>query len=429
MDQVRSLRVIHIAGTKGKGSTCAFTESILRNHGYSTGFYSSPHLISVCERFRLNGEPISESKFSHHFWKLYKILYSTRQYDNDMPQYFKFLTIMMFHIFLDYNIDVAIVEVGIGGENDCTNIIENPICTGITSLALDHIKILGNSIDKIAFHKSGIFKINAPAFTVPQTIEAMIVLEKRALEKNCTLKIVPNLENYSWSTIPTLGIPAEIQKYNASLAIQLSLAFINSVEKINQQINYNKITNNNDLSLKIFSLDKTKLAISSCKWPGRTQILRGEKIDFFVDGAHTLESINCCAAWFKDCIKNESGKRYLIFNTTGHRDSEILMRPLKKLEFSKAFFSPNISGINNISEQDCRHVHDEIIKKCQNNCNFWGDGGIYVDNVNQAINEIFNLENFQQNKIKPKILVTGSLHLVGAVLSIIDYNLTMISKF
>lgn len=441
MDQVDSLQIIHVAGTKGKGSTCAFTESILRNHGYSTGFYSSPHLISVRERFRINGEPISESIFSHHFWKLYKTLYSAKEHENDMPQYFKFLTVMMFHVFLAFNIDVAIVEVGIGGENDCTNVIRNPICTGITSLALDHTAILGSSIDKIAFHKSGIFKANAPAFTVPQTIEAMIVLEKRALEKGCPLKIVPCLESYQWTSAPpTLGIPAEIQKYNASLAIQLALAFMDSVQKING-INYNvnneKIIKNKfdqreikefeDSSSKVFSLQKAELGISSCKWPGRTQILRGEKIDFFVDGAHTLESINCCASWFKDCIKNESGKRYLIFNTTGYRDSEVLMKPLKKLEFSKAFFSPNISGTNNVCEKDWRRLPEEMKSKCRSNCDFWGEGASFVDNVEIAIKQILHFENLQlnlQNKSKPKVLVTGSLHLVGAVLSIIDHDLT-----
>ncbi|XP_043463592.1 folylpolyglutamate synthase, mitochondrial-like isoform X2 [Leptopilina heterotoma] len=424
MDQVNRLRIIHIAGTKGKGSTCAFTESILRNHGYSTGFYSSPHLVSVRERFRLNGKPISESIFSQQFWRLYKILHSAMEHERDMPQYFKFLTVMMFHIFLTFQVDVAIVEVGIGGENDCTNIIENPICTGITSLALDHTTILGETIDKIAFHKSGIFKLNVPAFTVPQINEAMIVLKNRALEKNCTLKIVPSLENYSWtSRTPLLGIPAEIQNYNASLAIQLALSFINSVEKINKQINNNTNDNRNNFSSNVFSLQKVELGITSCKWPGRTQILRGEKIDFFIDGAHTLESINNCATWFKNSIKNETGNRYLIFNTTGYRNSELLMTKLKKLKFLKAFFSPNISGINN-SQQ----FTEEMELKCKNNCNFWGEDGIFVENVKSAINEILNFEN-QECITKPKVLVTGSLHLVGALLSIIDSNLTMTTKF
>lgn len=422
MNQVSSLRIIHVAGTKGKGSTCAFTESILRNHGYSTGFYSSPHLVSVRERFRLNGQPISESTFSHHFWRLYKILHSAREHEDDMPQYFKFLTVMMFHIFLTFQVDVAIVEVGIGGENDCTNIIENPICTGITSLALDHTTILGDTIEKIAFHKSGIFKKNVPAFTVPQINQAMIVLKNRAVEKNSPLKIVPSLENYSWTTrIPLLGIPAEIQNYNASLAIQLTLAFLNSVEKINKQ-------NNNSSSNALFSLEKVELGITACKWPGRTQILRGEKIDFFIDGAHTLESINNCATWFKNSIQNESGNRYLIFNTTGYRNSELLMTKLQKLKFLKAFFSPNISGIKNTRENNSQQITEEMELKCKNNCTFWGENGIFVENVKRAINEILIFEN-QQGETKPKVLVTGSLHLVGALLSIIDCNLTMTTKF
>uniref|UniRef100_A0A1I8BBJ5 Tetrahydrofolate synthase n=1 Tax=Meloidogyne hapla TaxID=6305 RepID=A0A1I8BBJ5_MELHA len=119
LTDIDSLNCIHIAGTKGKGSTCAFLESILRQLGYKTGFYSSPHLIHVRERIQINGQPISEEK---------------------MPGYFKFLTIMAFYIFYVEKVDVAIIEVGIGGENDCTNIILNPIVCGITTLDLDHTR-------------------------------------------------------------------------------------------------------------------------------------------------------------------------------------------------------------------------------------------------------------------------------------------------
>lgn len=106
-----------------QGSTCALTESILRSFGIKTGFYSSPHLISVTERIRINGMPISQDKFTRFFWKVYDRLIINKEHDNDMPAYFKFLTILGFHIFSDEKVDVAVIEVGIGGENDCTNVI------------------------------------------------------------------------------------------------------------------------------------------------------------------------------------------------------------------------------------------------------------------------------------------------------------------
>lgn len=110
-EQLDSLSVIHVAGTKGKGSTCAFTEKILHEHGFRTGFYSSPHLVSVRERFRINCQSISEMEFSRHFWHVYNTLDQLKENNSDMPQYFKFLTILMFHIFIKANVDVAILEV------------------------------------------------------------------------------------------------------------------------------------------------------------------------------------------------------------------------------------------------------------------------------------------------------------------------------
>lgn len=432
MEQVHSLRIIHVTGTKGKGSTCAFTESILKSHGFATGLFSSPHLISVRERFRINGEPITESTFCYHFWKLYKILDSKKDHEQDMPQYFKFLTIMMFHVFLEAKVDLAIVEVGIGGENDCTNVITNPICTGISSLGLDHTSVLGNTIEEIACQKSGIFKRNAPAFTVPQCLEAMNMLEKRAVEKNCSLEIAPSLENYEWSSgPPNLGIPADIQKYNASLALQLSSCWMESIQKIKRNLEdpLEKIIDSK-LIKNSFSLEKAGLGISSCRWPGRTQILRGGRIDFFIDGAHTLESITFCASWFKESTRNESGKRFLIFNSTGNRDSKELIKPLRKLEFCKAVFTPSIVGNNiNVDQKNWKVTTEEVMIKCRNNCEIWGDGGLVVDNVEDAINVLdsYNSKlNFENGK--SKVLITGSMHLVGAALFIIDPNLSMTTK-
>jgi folylpolyglutamate synthase len=122
VDDLDDLNIIHVAGTKGKGSVCAMCESILRSHGLKTGFFSSPHLVEVRERIRINGVPLDKDSFVTYFWKCYDSLMKDK--DNDsMPGFFAFLTLMAYQVFLSEKVDVAIIEVGIGGTYDSTNII------------------------------------------------------------------------------------------------------------------------------------------------------------------------------------------------------------------------------------------------------------------------------------------------------------------
>ncbi|XP_014215141.1 folylpolyglutamate synthase, mitochondrial [Copidosoma floridanum] len=450
LEQLESLSVIHVAGTKGKGSCCAFVEAILREHGFRTGFYSSPHLVSVRERIRINGQPIGELDFSRHFWHVFGTLDRLKDDEQDMPQYFKFLTILMFHMFVKANVDVAILEVGIGGEHDCTNIVTNTVCAGVTSLALDHTSLLGDTIEAIAYQKSGIFKPGALAFTVIQSREAMDVLLSRARERNCTLSQVPSLDSYPWrKSVPTLGIRSDVQKENASLAIQLAstwlarhgrngrrLSVLGSAEnKIGTRLN-GKYVATDETPQKKSSLcfAKVATALESCKWPGRTQYLPGRTIDFYVDGAHTEESIECCVTWFQSIVKDpRRNRRYLMFNSTGDRDSAKLLAPLKCLGFRKAFFVPNVAGhLASVDQENYNMPITKQMEKCRFHAEFWGDDSVLSNSVFDALMQIRNDDQVHKTSAesyKPQLLVTGSLHLVGALLSIVDPELIMSTNF
>jgi len=185
---INKLNIIHITGTKGKGSTCAFVESLLNRSGYRTGLFSSPHLIEVRERIKLNGKPLSYEKFVRYFEHCYSLLVdgwreSVDEYEK--PSYFQFLTCMMFYVFSEEAVDVAVVEVGIGGEFDFTNIVSEPVACGVASLGLDHCSILGRSVEEIAWQKAGIFKRSCTAFTVGhESVSVVDVMKKRAEEKN-----------------------------------------------------------------------------------------------------------------------------------------------------------------------------------------------------------------------------------------------------
>lgn len=427
-----------MAGTKGKGTTCAFTEAILREHGFSTGFFSSPHLVSVRERIRLNGEPISQSHFARSFWNVYRRLEQKREHESDMPTYFKFLTILMFHVFLEANVDVAIIEVGIGGELDCTNILRNPICVGVTSLGLEHTSLLGNTLEEIAQQKSGIFKPHAIAVTVPQPESAMHVLRKRAVERRCRdLRIVSTIQDREWIDVfllVSLGIDvSSVDHQNALMSISLALEWMKS--RGNQSIVDNKYINNfncesdkNDVS-QIISYNKVATALANCKWPGRTQILSTSVADFFLDGAHTVESISNCVSWFMK-VSRKTSPKFLIFNISGDRNSQKFIDLLKPLNFDRVYFAPNYAGVTSVEELSNYALIDEQRKKCKKHCELWGENSILKNSVAEVLYDIKrHASSRMDSHDKVEVLVTGSLHMIGAILAILDPNLTMTSDF
>ncbi|RKP33125.1 Mur ligase, partial [Dimargaris cristalligena] len=160
-NDLNALNAIHIAGTKGKGSTAKFSESILgeagrisSKEGLKMGMYTSPHLVEVRERIRLNGRPISQVLFAKYFYECWDaIIANYKPGDTLRPGYFHFLTLLAFHTFLREKVDVAILEVGIGGKYDSTNLVPRPVVCGITSLGLDHQSVLGNTLAEIAAQK------------------------------------------------------------------------------------------------------------------------------------------------------------------------------------------------------------------------------------------------------------------------------------
>ncbi|XP_063423974.1 folylpolyglutamate synthase, mitochondrial-like isoform X2 [Mytilus trossulus] len=387
LDDIDRLKVIHVSGTKGKGSTCAYCESILRHQGFKTGFFSSPHLVEVRERFQVNGQPLSREKFVDYFWDVYNKLEATKEHNNEsMPAYFAFLTLMAYNIFLKEQTDVAIIEVGIGGQYDSTNLVRKPAVCGVTSLGMDHVSILGNTIEKIAWQKAGIFKPGVPAFTSPQCPEALKVLHERAEEKGCHLEVAPHFSSYERPGEKfKLGIAGHMQKVNASLALQLTRSWMKSQgvlkEEVMNGVNKVAVNGHGDLGVaKSFPFNQSLInGLVECKWLGRNQTIKKNNLTYYLDGAHTLESIQQCVDWFQKHSKREadgiSGKviKILLFNTTGDRDVTQLLRPLMSCGFDGAVFCPNISYTTS-SSADITNMtvsKETQLQKCQHNMETW----------------------------------------------------------
>ncbi|XP_076436743.1 folylpolyglutamate synthase, mitochondrial-like isoform X2 [Babylonia areolata] len=402
LDDVDKLSVIHVTGTKGKGSTCAFTESILRQYGYKTGIFSSPHLIEVRERIRINGRPIDRDLFSRSFWDVFNQLQASKdEHESGMPPYFSFLTVMALYVFVREGVDVAVLEVGIGGQYDSTNLVRSPVVCGVTSLDLDHTNLLGNTLQDIAWHKAGIFKKGAPAITVTQPDSAMQVILNRSLEIESPLSIAAplTLEELSPCGGKQLGLAGEKQLYNAGLAVHLCRVWLHThlteqggkVPRESSAVEEESITAvTKATSLATIpvrqgaSLSQQMITgLCECRWPGRNQTIHTPGVTYYLDGAHTADSFQQCVDWFQRSADKErkvfKGRvwRALIFNMTGDRPVSCLLRKLKDCQFDMAAFCPNVVSTiasQNIPDQLNLMVEQEtVLKKSLKYRQAWDD--------------------------------------------------------
>ncbi|KAF7819067.1 folylpolyglutamate synthase isoform X1 [Senna tora] len=392
-EDMNRLKIIHVAGTKGKGSTCIFCEAILRECGFRTGVFTSPHLIDVRERFRIDGMDISEDKFLHYFWDCWTQLQENVTEKLPMPQLFQFLTILALRIFISEKVDAAVIEVGLGGKGDSTNVIKEPIVCGITSLGMDHTEVLGDTLRQIASHKAGIFKPKVPAFTVQQPSEAMDVILERADELMVPLQVT---EPFDCKKLKgsKLRLSGDHQLFNAGLAVSLSRCWLQRTG------NWEKLFpddfQESDLPNEFIK------GLSNAYFSGRAQIVYDtpsnadtasencvENLIFYLDGAHSPESMEACAKWFSDEVRRhkilpvssysvktteeplvndstqhenktlgefeKSFKQILLFNCLNVRDPGILLPQLVNtcassgIYFSKALFVPSMSKYSRVT--------------------------------------------------------------------------------
>ena len=190
----KKLRFIHVAGTNGKGSTCAYLSQILIESGYKTGQFTSPYVYEFSERIRINNEMISDNDLKEVTLRVKEA--ADKFAEDDHPTEFELMTAVAFVYFASQKCDIVVSEVGMGGRLDSTNVIESEetVATVITSIAYDHMQFLGDTLEKIATEKAGIFKSGVPIISAQQKIEVKKVLEDKAKELNCNIQFC-NFDN------------------------------------------------------------------------------------------------------------------------------------------------------------------------------------------------------------------------------------------
>jgi folylpolyglutamate synthase len=379
------LRAVHVAGSKGKGSVCAFAEQIFRFKGFKTGMFTSPHLVHPRERIRINGAPVTEEIFTKHVLRLDANL----KQNGEQVSFFRFLWILAVDIFNEAGVDVGIIEVGMGGRFDATNVLNEPTVCGITSLALEHVNILGPTIKEIAWNKAGIIKPGIPVRSVKQFVhpETEEIIKHEAETVKAPLEFVRNDSWIDDSWI--LGIEGSHQKENAALACSLTSVWLQKWRP----------------KMQLTNLD-LKSALKIAKWPGRQQIhVVSNDLTLFLDGSHTFESVSATADWF---TSNSTGniQNYLFFHSSPDRDHVKLLQPLLNIShlFSKVYFMIPSSLHGNVSKIKEHHIEMS---------DYWSKMTL---SPNSSVIE--SIPSDLKGSVNLNFLVCGSLYLVGNFMEI-----------
>ncbi|KAK5175752.1 uncharacterized protein LTR77_000891 [Saxophila tyrrhenica] len=420
-ERINALNIVHIAGTKGKGSTCAFTESFLRAHGRRTGFpsrtglYTSPHLIEPEERIRVNAQPLDRDLFAKYFFEVYDRLPQLSDATSDEkttvvergPRFLQLYALLAFHVFISENVDVAVVETHSGGEYDATNVIEQPIVTAITILGLDHVDMLGPTIENIAWHKAGIFKPGAVALSTMQDVAPAKVLERRSADKGEHVQFIGEDSRLPKGALP---LKPSVQKENASLAVAATEAWLAARSPVERQT---------------LTQEDIDLGVQQWCWPGRFQIVQAENVAWFLDAAHNEMSVQIAAQWFveagKELDASTSADQVLVFSHISEsRDAVGLLQALAiALEGNGAQISHVVFTTYDESEQkkgykppnDCGAFH-EVWRQVFPETIIWDR-----PTVQGARDLVESLAAEQQSALRGlQTLVTGSQHLVGPML-------------
>ena len=284
----RELRFVHLAGTKGKGSTAAMIARMLMAAGRRVGLYTSPHLITFRERMRVNGEMISEEEFARQVEGVVAAIEALRDSTSGPPSFFEVLTLVAVQWFAQQHAEVVVLETGLGGRLDATNVF-TPLATAITTLAVDHTSELGDTLAQIAGEKAGIIKPGVPVVSAPQLAEAAAVIARVANEVGSPLyrvghelRLLPGgrislsgqrfslagrLDDYRDLRCPLLG---EHQRVNAAVAVGLAECLREAGEPL--------------------SAEAIRTGLARVVWPGRLQILQDAPL-LLLDGAHDPAAI------------------------------------------------------------------------------------------------------------------------------------------
>jgi dihydrofolate synthase / folylpolyglutamate synthase len=354
----RELSCIHVAGTNGKGSVCAMLDAVARAAGVRTGLYTSPHLVQFNERIQVNGQPIPDQAMLNHLGSIRRTIAKS----GCSATFFEITTALAFLHFLEQRVDLVILETGLGGRLDATNLV-TPLVSVLTSIDLDHQKILGDSRAKIAREKAGIIKPNVPVVSIEQTLDVREVIDEVAATRNAPVT------------------------YTSKPLLDVAVALAGSHQRMNAAL-----VRDTFVAAKIPLSSKALAAgLGTVFWPGRFQVIDSQ---LTLDGAHNVSASERLVQTWRECRPGMSPT--VIFG--GLHDKDLHKMLVILTQIGSTFFL--------VPEKNPRGQDPGGIPLPP------GISVAYFSSVEEALKAAKALSG--------PILVTGSLFLVGEVLALID---------
>ncbi|MGN1129929.1 MAG: bifunctional folylpolyglutamate synthase/dihydrofolate synthase [Ruminococcus sp.] len=379
------LKFVHVAGTNGKGSTCALISSVLVEAGYKTGLFISPYITDFRERIQINGKMISKQTLANAVEETYPLLLELEKEDCIITE-FEYVMAIEFYIHCKENCDVVVLETGLGGLYDCTNVILPPLCSVITTIGLDHTAILGNTIEEIAQQKCGIIKENSPVITSSQDADAMEIIRNTAKKNNSKLTESNSIEfetiseNLTGTTFTYKGIN-----------ITLPLIGKHQIENAKTAMATIEVLKN------YFDITDENIATGFAKAvnPARFEVLSQNPL-IILDGAHNPNGIEALKNALETYLKGT--KPICIMGMLADKDSKSSVKILKEM-FSTVITVP-VDNPRSLSAQ-------ELKAECSN----YFENVISSESPFEAFDRAFALSKSQSLPI----IICGSLYLAGEI--------------
>lgn len=362
----RELNIVHVAGTNGKGSTCAYLAGILRECGLKTGVFTSPHLIRENERIRLDGQDISDVDFAECFDEVHKAEKELIRDGFGQISYFDFFVGIAMLYYKREHADIVVLETGLGGRLDSTNAVENPLLSVITSISLDHVEILGGTVDKIAKEKAGIIKKPAPVVYAAGEGYSKVIenaAKKAGVKAVCVEKsqceILENTVKYIDFSLNSIYYkdnvfrictPAEYQVMNAALAATAAA-----------------VLKENDASHRLFGSvsDDTWLSnvadgLYKTSWEGRMELIAP---GIYIDGAHNPDGIESLLQTAGNMRRLLDGPFVLLFAAVSDKNYAVMIEKICKSGIFDSFIVTQINGTRCLTWETAAYEFEQYTDK------------------------------------------------------------------